>query len=133
MHKQAGGRGLRPRPVAAAGRAGLALSGVGVGPRLALDDVFPELSGGAGDAGAELGGEYARGQFRPVFGALEHRLEVGELRALGGGLFVREREHGLGLGELGEEELEHPEVTELGEGGDGFGEPLGRVAAGPFR
>ena len=37
---------------------------------------------------------------------------------------MREREHILGRGEFGEEELEQPEVPVLGGGGDGLGEPL---------
>jgi hypothetical protein len=83
-----GGRGDR-RPLRRRAVTGPALSGVGVGPRLVLDEVFPELRGGAGDVGAELGGEHARGQFRPAAVTLEERLVVGELRALGGCLLVR--------------------------------------------
>jgi hypothetical protein len=71
-----------PRPTRQSALAGPALSGVGVARRLALDDVFPELGGGAGEAHAELGGAHARGLLRAAGEALEDRLVVAELLAL---------------------------------------------------
>ena len=87
-----------------------------------------------GEADPELGGSHPRGpQIRPVAEARDDRLVVGLLGALGRGLLVRQGEHVARLRELGEEELQQPEVAVLRRAAHGVAQPLGKSPAARCR